>query len=99
MSKAYILAKGDSNFYAVDTGTGYPYVTNRIKQAVIFNNENDAIECLLDNENSATRFLKDYSVFKIVLEPIDNHKKIEEVKIAKAQIDTLNNKLKDLLNN
>jgi hypothetical protein len=93
MSKAYILAKGDSNFYAVDTGTGYPYVTNRIKQAVIFNNENDAIECLLDNEN-----LKDYSVFKIVLQPIDNHKKIEEVKIVKAQIDTLNNKLKDLLN-
>ncbi|BDH16535.1 MAG: hypothetical protein [Bacteriophage sp.] len=68
MVEAYILAnKGGNDFYAIDTGTGFPYATNQIKQAIVFNNENDAIQRLLDNENSATRFLKDYCVFKIVL--------------------------------
>ncbi|BDH16534.1 MAG: hypothetical protein [Bacteriophage sp.] len=72
MFEDYILAnKSGNKFYAVDS-SGYPYQSDWFDQTVFFKSEKDATECLLDIKTSAEKFLKDYSVFKIVLQPIDN---------------------------
>ncbi|BDH16536.1 MAG: hypothetical protein [Bacteriophage sp.] len=66
--EAFILRNRNGNrFYAIHPITGGRYETYRLKEAKIFNNENDATEHLLSNQD--TVFLKDYFVFAIMLQP------------------------------